>query len=342
MKKQSLFLISFLLLLALAACRPAQRAYKEELFAMNTLISLDIYTENPKFSLQPYSRILYDLEEKYSRHQKNTMLFQVNERAHQNPYPIDEEWIYLLKKSADFYTLSQHKFDVSIGPLLDIWDVTGPKKSPPEDDQIERAKQKVCFESIVIDEKLKTIQMPPGMILDLGAILKGYATDLLVSQLKRDKVPSALLNLGGNVYAHGLKEGKAPWRIGIKNPHLGATGFVGVLSVSDKAVITSGLYERYFIWQDRIYHHILDPQTGYPADNQLLSVTIVSSSGIDADILSTACFLLGLEEGFKLMENFEDSGAIFITKNNEVYISPNLEPFWQLTDKDFQSFYGNN
>ena len=158
----------------------------------------------------------------------------------------------------------------------------------------------------------------PKAAIDLGGIAKGYMADQLKEYLLAEGVTSAIINLGGNVLTVGEKPDGSSFHIGIQKPFDKQNATITSVSVKDSSVVTSGSYERYFKIDDTIYHHILNTETGFPCDNGLLSVTILSEKSIDGDVLSTACFALGLEEGQKLIESLEDIDAIFVTQDYEI------------------------
>lgn len=161
--------------------------------------------------------------------------------------------------------------------------------------------------------------------MDLGAIAKGYAADRAIEIYKQYGVESAFVNLGGNVAVLGNKPNGDLFRVGIQNPLLQRGQCLGAVNAANKTVVTSGDYVRYFEKDNKKYHHILDPRTGYSAESFLMSTTIVSKQSIAADALSTAIFILGLEDGIKLIDNQEDMEAIFITKDKEIYITKGLK-----------------
>ena len=153
--------------------------------------------------------------------------------------------------------------------------------------------------------------------------------------LKEEKLESALINLGGNIYVLGNKENNQPFSIGIQDPTKPRGNSIGNIKVSNKSVVTSGIYERYLEKNNKIYHHMLDPHTGYPFDNSLSSVTIISDKSIICDALSTTTFGLGVEKGLKLVESLDGVDAIFITKDKKIYLSNNLKNKFNLTDNKF-------
>jgi len=199
------------------------------------------------------------------------------------------------------------------------------------------AKALVDWRQIVLDTTTRTVFLKkPGMALDLGAIAKGYAADEIEKILLNHKVKAAVIDLGGNVFVFGSKKDKSSWRIGIQNPESERGEYLGIVSGGQMTVVTSGVYERYFIENGKRYHHIMSTQTGFPVDNDLISVSIVSKSSIDADALSTVLFVLGIEKGMEFLKQFPDTYAIFIDKDHNVYLSPGAGKVFTLQDKSYR------
>ena len=178
-----------------------------------------------------------------------------------------------------------------------------------------------------------------GQIVDLGGIAKGYAADQAISIYKKHGITSAYINLGGNVSVLGGKPDGSPWIVGIQNPRQPIGRYIGTLKIRDKIIVTSGDYERYFIKDNIRYHHILNPKTGYPADSGLISTTIITGLSVDADALSTATFVLGLDKGRKLIESIEGVEAIFITTNKEIFITSGLKNIFTFDDESKEFKY---
>ncbi len=196
---------------------------------------------------------------------------------------------------------------------------------PPDTDALTSVCTHIDYRSIVIDEQAGTVMLTdPDAAIDLGFIAKGYIADRIRDYLVSKNVTSAIINLGGNILCIGSRPDKNPFRVAVQYP-FGQTGdMITTLSIRDQSVVTSGVYER-FVEADGVrYHHILDPRTGYPAENSLLSVTIITDSSTDADALSTACFLLGLSDGMALIESLSDTEALFITDDYELHYSSGL------------------
>lgn len=181
-----------------------------------------------------------------------------------------------------------------------------------------------------------------GQAIDLGAIAKGYAGDEVKRILTNNGIDTAFVNLGGNVVTIGTKLDGSPWRIGIQNPLDERGSHLAIIEIKDRAVVTSGNYERYFIEDGKKYHHIMNPKTGYPAEEGIISSTIVSDSSIDADALSTSLYVMGLEKGLSLIEKMENVEAVIITDDNKVYITAGLKDSFKLTNPKFDLIEKNN
>lgn len=337
MLKNKLKLLPIILIISLLLTSCQQKIYciESQNFLMDTLMKIQIFTPNSKFSLSPYFDILEDLDKRYDRHWDNSFLYKLNHGTYNGSFTKDD--LKILNKASYYYDKTEGLFDISIAPLLDLWDINSDSPKVPIQKEIDNLLPNVGFSKINFDSEILSI--PPNIEIDFGAILKGFATDKLKEKLDKDNISSALIDLGGNIYAHGYKPDGTEWKIGIRNPEENANDYVGILSVHDKAVVTSGIYERYFIENNNIFHHILNPKNGYPVENNLLSVTIVSENGLDADILSTACFLMGLEKGLSFVNKLENVDAIFITKKRQLYLSSNLYDYWQQTDSNFVAIY---
>jgi len=218
----------------------------------------------------------------------------------------------VIKKSQKFNQQSGGAFDVTVAPLVDIWKQAISTKVMPTPQQVAVAKWLTGNKKMVIDERNSTVKfIRKGMQIDLGGIAKGYAVDCAVAKLREAGIKSCLVNAGGNMYALGKKD-QRPWKIGIKHPRKKGK-MAGYLLLENRAVATSGDYEQYFEIQGRRLSHIIDPKTGYPADNGIVSVTVVSDDATTCDALGTAVFVLGKEKGQKLINGYKDTQVIILT-----------------------------
>ncbi len=236
----------------------------------------------------------------------------------------------VLNQALDIAGFSDGRFDPSIGRLVALWGIGTDHAAVPEEKDLEEALSTIDYKKIEISDTGRVSLLNPGASLDLGGIAKGYAADIVRDSLRSSGIRSAIINLGGNVLVMGKKASGDPWRIGIQDPREPRGEYLGIIEVSEKAIVTSGVYERFFVEDGVHYHHILDTETGYPVQNGVISTSIIHARSVQADGLSTALFALGVEEGMTLANTLEDTGVIMIDENNRVYITDNLKDSFQL------------
>lgn len=297
---------------------PAEESRSEQnFFAMNTYITMSAYGENAESSLQEAENRIAELENAWSVTNENSDLFQVN-HSNGNPITLSDDTADIIRFSLDMAEKTRGAFEPSIYPVLTAWGFTTEENRIPDNDEIEELLQNTGYSKIIMNGN--EIRLPDGMELDLGAVGKGYAGDEAAAILEQNGVTSALLNLGGNVQAVGSRPDGSDWRLGIRNPS--GEGNVGVLSVSDCAVVTSGNYERYFVGEDgNTYGHIIDPSTGYPVNNGLMSVTVITKEGKTGDALSTALYVMGLDEAARFWRDNQYFDMLIIADNGEIYMT---------------------
>jgi len=232
-------------------------------------------------------------------------------------YKVSKETLEIIKKSIEFSKLSDGAFDITIGPMADLWKERIKSKSLnlPKEEEIKEKLKFVGFDKVLNDEKDSLIRFKEkGVSIDLGGIAKGYTVDYVVRKIRSMGVKDFLIRIGGCVYASG-KKGNRKWKVGVRHPRK-ERDFFNYLELRDKAIDTSGDYEQFFIYKGRRYHHIISPKTGYPVDNDIISVTVISPEATVADFLSTAVFVLGREKGKELLKNFKDTQAIILTEED--------------------------
>ncbi|WP_461205153.1 FAD:protein FMN transferase [Clostridium sp. DL1XJH146] len=305
-------------------------------FFLGTVIDINIYNDVDEEIFDNVFSILENIENKMSINLEESEVIDINNNAGNSFVKVSDETFYVIQKGYYYSELSKGNFDISIGPLVKLWGIGSEDAKVPTDEEIDATLKNVNYKNVLIDEENSSIKLEnENMILDLGAIAKGYAADVIATYLKDHDVDSAIINLGGNVYALGSKAGE-DWSLGIQNPFDSRGSYFGILKVIDKTVVTSGIYERYFEENGVRYHHILSPYTGYPINNSLVSVSIITDNSIDADALSTTTFSLGLEEGLILIETLEDTEAIFVDEDYNVYTTSGLKDNFTITDNDFK------
>ncbi|NTW72405.1 MAG: FAD:protein FMN transferase, partial [Eubacteriaceae bacterium] len=231
-------------------------------------------------------------------------------------------------------------FDITAGPLINLWRIDPPDGYVPTADEIKAAQAYIDYKNIVIDEKNQTIMLKEkGMEANLGAIAKGYIADQVKEFLLEKGVEHGIINLGGNVLLIGSKNGTEDFRIGVQDPDSDRGAYLGVVSVKDCTVVSSGDYERYFTSNGKKYHHILDPFTGYPADTGLRQTTIITPKSVDGDGLSTSTFLLGADKAIQLIESMPDAEAIFVTSDHKIYVTSGLKDVFEFDAANYDGTY---
>ena len=295
--------------------------YDCEFFAMDTVMTINAYGSKSESAVKAAQNEINRLDKLLSVQKENSEIFKLNQSKKMT---VSEDTLTLITRSKEIYTLTDGAFDISCEPLIREWGFySGLKNKVPSQLVIENALEGVGAEHIKIKDS--TVTLDDNTSLDLGGIAKGYASHKAAEILKENGVTSALMSLGGNVRAIGSKPDGESWSVAVTDPDDNSRS-IGTLKISDKAVVTSGGYQRYFEENGQTYHHIIDTKTGYPADSGLKSVTIVSDDDALADALSTALFVMGLEKSGKFYsENSSLFGAVFITDKGEIYVTDNLK-----------------
>ena len=309
----------------LSACTNEKQNKEEQkaeksMFAMNTFMTFQAYGEEAQAALDETEDRITDLENMWSVTRKGSDIYTANHS--------DGKEIMIQKETADLISFALRMseqtggmLDLSIYPVLCAWGFTTDNKQIPSADELESLLENVDYRKIQLEGT--SLVIPDGMQIDLGAVGKGYAADLVTEILKEHHVESALFSLGGNIQAVGSKPDGSSWQLGIRDPL--SEGNIGILQAEDCAVVTSGAYENYFVGEDgKNYGHILNPKTGYPAENDLLSVTIISSQGRLSDALSTALYVMGSEEAEDYWRNKDGFEMILITNENEVIVTEGI------------------
>jgi thiamine biosynthesis lipoprotein len=260
----------------------------------------------------------------------------INAAAGRTPVKVSQESFNLIERALGYGAKSAGAFDISVGPLVRLWGIGTDAARLPAPAEIKALLPLVDHRLVRTDQAASSVFLEKaGMRLDLGAIAKGWAADESARVLRELGVKGAILDFGGNVMLVGRKPNGQAWRIGVQNPMDARGNYIGVLTCDEKAVVTSGIYERYFEQDGKRYHHILDTTTGYPVENGLISVSIVADNSTDADALSTTIFALGLEKGRAFAAGRPETGVVFITAERKVQLTPNMLNRFELTDPEF-------
>ncbi len=250
---------------------------------------------------------------------KNDIKYKLNKNGTMQ-FELTDDFAKLLERGIYYSELAEGSFDITIAPVSSLWDFTADEPQVPQESSISEALKYVEYENMTLNGKVLTLKIP-GMGIDLGAIAKGFIADELKKYLVSSGVKSGTISLGGNVLCIGKKTDGSPFRIGVQQPFAERNEIITAVGADDVSVVSSGVYERYFEYGDTIYHHILNPKTGYSYDNGLVAVTIVSDESIDGDGLSTTCFALGTKKGLELVNSMDRVEAVFITDDQKLHYS---------------------
>ncbi len=372
-------LLVFPLLLLGFVSFACQKNNSVQFFAMGTVCSISLQDYVTKMLFDEIEQETLRIEALLSSYMDNSEIGKLN-REGQNT--LSTETFALIEQALDYAEQSQGRFDPSIGPLSQLWDVTGSralkryekelelirqkqaqeqaqkrpsqfsneannvlanidaKRSPPSSEAIEMALSLVSYRDVKLDQNSLQVHFArKGMKLDLGSIAKGYVADQIAKILQKANAPAGVIDLGGNILLYGTKDDGVPWSVGIRGE--GNNYLVGMFISQTKAVVTSGIYQRYYMHEGKRYHHILSTQNGYPLDNGMFSVTVVSASSVVADVLSTVLFIYGVEKSLQNVAQRQANGeqleALFITEDKQVYSSSGFARLSEEQYKDLQN-----
>lgn len=302
-------------ILGLCGCTPKNTSYSKNNLFFDTIITITVYDPDHVSYIQDCFDLASYYENLLSRTKEGSDIFKIN-HANGGFVEVQDETIELLNIGLHYCQLSNGAFDITVGALSDVWDFKNNEGIVPSGEAIDAALQTVGYENILIDGN-KVALKNPNTCIDLGGIAKGYIADKMKDCLSEKGVTSAIINLGGNVLLVGGKTDGTSYTIGIQKPFEETGTALGAVDIKDCSLVSSGVYERYFTTDGKLYHHILDTSTGYPIENGLYGVTIISEQSVDGDALSTTIFALGLEEGIRLVERLDNTEAIFVTNEME-------------------------
>lgn len=331
-----LFFLALLSTMLLGSCS-SRTTSSDSRLQLGTNITITIHGRVPRGIFNRIWDRMEEIESRMSINQsawEQTELLELNRAAGIRPVELSDESLQVLQTGIQIGKLTDGAFDISIAPLVLLWMVTGSSPTVPSPEAIEEARALIDFRKIEISGN-KVYLPEPRMGVDLGGIAKGYAAGEAARILREEGVNHAILDFGGDVVTVGTRPDGNPWRIGLQDPAQRRGSLMGIVQAEDISIVTSGVYERFFEQDGQIFHHIIDAETGYPSDNTLLSVTVVSKDPVIGDALSTGAFVMGLEAGFSLLEELEDVEGVFIDDQNRVYLTSGLQENFRLLGSDY-------
>ncbi len=322
-KKHLIFAIIFVVLIISVACisMSGSYTYTKTGYALNTVVKITLEAKNQdtaeaaaKKAFDEISRV----ENLLSCHIEDSEISRINNLAHKEPQQVSAETYNLLVRCMAYNKLTQGAFDITVKPLCDLWNINSNNPQVPSQEQIKKVLPSVGTDNIILKEENSVYITNPDTKIDLGGVAKGYAADRVKLVLEECGIKNALVDLGGNIYAMGNNGKTKSWSVGIQKPFAERGQSFHTLELSDSSAVTSGAYERYFKQGENIYHHIIDPQSGYPANSEFDSVTIVSPSSELADMLSTAVYIMGEIEAESLIADIEHCYGIMLKKDGTI------------------------
>ncbi|MDY0993808.1 FAD:protein FMN transferase [Pantoea agglomerans] len=312
------------------------RVYAYSAVLMGSPILLKLFDDNQTLARQVF-RLIKQQENLFTVNRAASEVMAINHAAGQHPVVVSQPVFDLIACAHAVSLLPDSLFNLAIGPLVKCWKIGFQGHRVPSETELQARMALTNPHDVILDDTSRSVMLArPGMEIDLGAIAKGYIADVVQAFLRQQQVSSALINLGGNVQTVGAPPEEAGWAIGLKKPFGEADELIGVIGVNNRSVVTSGIYERYFELDGVCYHHILDPRSGYPLDNDLLSVTVISDRSLDGDIYTTLLYGLGVEQGIACLAEQPGIEAIFVTRDRQVICSSQRHFSFQLLDTDYR------
>ena len=312
--------------------------YESAGYAMGTYLTQTVYGKSGKEAADKASEKIHGLENNISWRINGSEIAKLNKAAGKSPIHVDDETFSILRTSLDVAVKSKGAFDPTILPVSSLWGFGGGDPHLPAEKEIKNGVKFVGYNKLMIDGKLKSVSLASsGMGIDLGGIGKGAACDVAVEAYKSAGADCGIVAAGGSIGTYGSKADGSLWNIAVRDPASAddKSSAMGEIHIASGFVSTSGPYEQSFVKNGKTYHHLLNPKTGYPENNGLVSVTVTAKNGALSDALSTACFILGREKGCELLNEY-GAGGIFIDKENKVFVTDNLKGKFKILQSSYK------
>jgi thiamine biosynthesis lipoprotein len=331
--KKLLIVILIVSVVFATACSGASKndknGYTVDFVAMDAPMTITAYGDGAEDAALEAKNLVLSLDDEFNAYNYGSDLGRLNE--HGNLTVTYSHLVELLQTGVQLSASTNGNFDLTILPISELWNIGHDDARVPSQEEISTELLKVGYRDVVIDDA--NITLKNDARIDLGGIAKGYAADQIAKLFEEKGITDALVGLSGNIYAFGKNEEGTDWQIGLQDPLL-ETSYIGVVSISDTSVVTSGAYQRFSELDGVRYGHIFDPSTGYPVDNDLLSVSVVSKNSTLADAYSTALFVMGLDRARKFQENYAGIfDAIFVTKDKRIICTEGIKDQFMLSDE---------
>ena len=319
-----------------------KQSYQKSNIVMDTAVTLSAYGKDSKEAVEESFKKLDEIDEMASTTISGSDVYKINNCSGKSYVKVHPEILKMIEMAIEYSKLSDGAFDITLGPIINLWGIGTDNERLPSDEEIKSKLKLVGYDQISINDNSIMLKKE-GMAIDLGGIAKGFAADEVLKIYKKYNIENGLINLGSSsIYALGKNKDNNQWSVGIKHPRSEESNdYMGIIKLSNESLSTSGDYERCFIKDNKRYHHIIDPRTGYPVDNGVMSDTIVigektQDNGMLSDILTTTVFALGPEKGLKLVESLPNVSCEITTADYKVYTSEGFKDKIANLHKDFK------
>jgi len=306
--------------LDISSSKTTEKSAQDRQILMDTIVDVRVEGPNAVALMAEAFQVMARVEQKLSRFVDTSDVSRINRQAGEW-VEVGEETLAVINLALEAARVSGGAFDVTIGAVMDAWGFGSDERKIPAEADLAEALATVDYTRVEVDEAAGRVRIPKGTILDLGGIAKGYAVDQAIQTLRQKGARSSIINAGGDIAAIGRRPDGNPWRVGVQDPDT-PSEISWILLLDNRSVLTSGDYQRYFEADGKRWHHIIDPKTGYPAQG-LRSVTVESETAGYGDAIATAVFVLGWEEGRRLVESLPGIEAIMVSEK-ETWLSPGL------------------
>lgn len=329
-------IIFFVLIIIFSSGKFESNEVTKSSYVLGTLINLKAYGKKAEMAIAESIERLNNIDDKMSAFKENSEISRINFMAGVSAESVSDDTYLVVEKAIEYSKILEGTFDPTIRPLVKLWSIGNKGEKIPDEAEIQATIKLVDYKDVLLDESSSSIMLKhKKQALDMGGIAKGFAADEVRNIFLKHNIKSALIDLGGNIFALGKKQDNTPWRVGIQNPFEPRGEFIGILNVINKSIVTLGNYERYFIKDEKRFHHIIDPKTGYPSESKIISATIISDNSIDGDGLSTGVYIIGVEKALRIIEEIKGIDAILVTEDKNVYMTSGIREIFTLTDDEF-------
>lgn len=334
MNKKIIYL-PFILLLFFS-CRQNQPRFEK---VLGTVCYVNLFGDGKdSYYNEIFSRLRL-IDDEFNLNKNESELSKVNKNAFYREISLSEDLFTVISMAQEISALTEGAFDATIEPLVSLWNINNTPHLAREE-EIADLLPLVNFKNISLNPEKRSLTFKKrGIKITLGGIAKGFAADEVIKICKKNHIKKAVIDLGGNVYVYGKKSSLSLWRVGIKNPQAKQSLPILKLNIDENSVVTSGIYERFFECEGQTYHHILSPENGFPVNNDLASVSIISKNSMLCDALSTSFFVMGKDKSLNMLPFLKkkfnvDIAAVFIDKDNSLTFSEDFPYSYEITGKN--------